>query len=262
MAKMLTRLLSASTAARIRGPVRNLFCPSKQPAEYQVRLAYPCDYDRVMGFMVETYFSSEPSLVNAGLASQLTPTLMHQMYSAIGGGMTIIIEDRHTNCVVGASVNVDMRREDVGKQEKLAASCAECKRVKDLLAFYAFCSRQCDPWRNYCVDRLFECAYVAVHPKHQGKGLAKRLVEESWVLARDTAYRLFRIDCTSSYTTRLAESFGWQCVFRMPYCRYIADGGEFVFTRIVPPHTEMRIFVDQLNHYDTYYPPTKKRSKS
>lgn len=171
-----------------------------QPPQYIIRLAYPCDYDRVMGFMTETYFRTEPSLVNAELSNQLSPTLAHQMYSNLNEGMTIIVEDKNSHgCIVGAAVNASMRRHNVDKQEKLAAACPECKRVKDLLGFYAFCSRQCDPWRNFCVDCLFECAYVAVHPEHRGRGLGKRLVEESWLLARDTAYRLFRIDCTSRF---------------------------------------------------------------
>lgn len=59
------------------------------------------------------------------------------------------------------------------------------------------------------------------------------------------------------YTGKIAEGFGWKCVYQMPYHRYL-DEGDFVFKCIQEPHTEMSVFVDRLNNYKTYYPPSKK----
>lgn len=171
---------------------------------FKVRNAYPCDYERLLQFMSDTYFRSEPSIVNIGLAAgPPDPTLLRMMHSSLHEGMSLLVEDKDKDCIVGAAVNVDLRREDIDKNLKLADSC-ECGRTRDLIRFYSFCSKQSDVWGAYCVDSVFECAHVAVHPEYHGKGIAKRLVQESWVLARDLAYRVFRIDASSRLARGLA----------------------------------------------------------
>ncbi|XP_008205729.1 uncharacterized protein LOC103316019 [Nasonia vitripennis] len=244
--------------------IRSITCRSKPRPQYKLRVAYPQDYSRLMRFMADTYFRSEPSIVNIGgnLSGQPNPTLVHLMDKSIREGMSLIAEDLvNGDCIVGAAVNVDSRPFDNEKNAKLAETCCERREARDLIEFSIFCSRQADLWNVYCIDSVFECAYLAVHPEHQGRGIARKLVEESWILARDMAYRLFRIDCSSRYTANIAESFGWKCIYSIPYRRYFNDG-RFIFTCVEEPHTEFRVFVDRLNHYKNYSPPTKRRSES
>ena len=139
---------------------------------------------------------SEPTITSIGLAGRICPTLIHLMDTNVREGMTIVVEELAGHCLVGAAVNIKSREAGHKKIGQLA-DCCECPQTRDLLEFYAFCSKQSDLWNVYCVDDVFECANVAVHPEHQGKGIAKRLVMDSWCLARDLAFRLFRIDCSS-----------------------------------------------------------------
>lgn len=158
-----------------------------------------------MRFMAEAYFPSEPSIVNVGgeLASRSSPDplLVHLVDEGISQNLSLIAEDRlNDDCIIGAAINLDSRPFDTENNARLAAAtgCCGCSQeARDLVEFYVFVSRQIDLWRAYCVDNVFECGYVAVHPEHQGQGIAKKLIEESWVLARDMAYRLFAINCTS-----------------------------------------------------------------
>uniref|UniRef100_A0ABD2VZX1 N-acetyltransferase domain-containing protein n=1 Tax=Trichogramma kaykai TaxID=54128 RepID=A0ABD2VZX1_9HYME len=232
-----------------------------QAPNYHLRIAYMSDYDAVMHFMADTFFKSEPSMVNIGLAQQdrPDPLLFHQMFEAVHNGLTIIALDRDTNCIVGAAVNVETTRNDVDEQERLADH-YDRGPGRDLVRFFCFLSRQADPWSRHDTQTVFECASVAVHPEHQGHGLARRLVQESWVLARDMAHRCFRIDASSIYTAKIADGFKWQEIYSYPYRRFFEDG-RFIFNHIKEPHTAIKIYTDRLDNCEDYYPPVLKCKK-
>ncbi|XP_043269186.1 arylalkylamine N-acetyltransferase 1-like [Venturia canescens] len=210
----------------------------------KTRIALPNDFRRVMELMCQAYFKKEPSLVNIGLASeeQPPPILLNLMYQQLREGMTIIAEDRE-NCIVGAAINAGSCP---WEPENLIEYAERCERgsVRDILKFYAYVTQAPQLWNKYCVLKIFDCASVAVDSKYLGMGIAKRLVKESWYLARDCGYQAFRIDCTSLYTAKIAEGFGWECVFAVSYRRYIDSGG-LVFKCIEEPHTEVRVFADR-----------------
>lgn len=169
-----------------------------QAPKYNIRIAYPPDYKRVFDFMVSTFMRTEPSTVNAGggLVEKPCPVMMKILLDEIRGGMTLLCEDFVTKEVAGAAVNIHGRYSDIEYQRSMA-QCCENPKARDVLNFFAWCSEEADPWNKLCVADLFECCCVAVGPSHARQGIAKRLVEESWILARDLDFRLFRIDASS-----------------------------------------------------------------
>ncbi|KAI4491169.1 hypothetical protein M0802_010390 [Mischocyttarus mexicanus] len=170
-------------------------CP-KSP-DYVTRLAMPIDYDNVISFMCETYFRQEPSMINIGISEDPPKTsMMNLTLDLIKHGMTIIAEnsDRY---IVGAAINICSCPWDPKKMMEYARRCEEEGPMQDLIEFFAYVSSKPDVWNRYCVHKVFECSNVAVDPEYREMGIAKKLIEESWILARDCSYRLFRIDCSS-----------------------------------------------------------------
>lgn len=219
----------------------------------------PNEYENVVDFLCETFYKEEPSVVNIGL-SEVPPSnaLLNMTLEQIKDGMTIIAVNPQ-NSIVGAAVNVGSCPWDSKKTVQYARCCEDEGPSRDLIEFFAYVSRVPNIWNRYCVLKVFECSILAVDPEYRGIGLARKLVEESWYLARDCNYRLFRIDCTSRYTAKIAEGFGWKKVCTIPYCRYVKNG-ESVFKYIEEPHTAVDVYVDHLGCCDEYTLPYKTRN--
>ena len=174
----------------------SIFLPYQVP-QYKLRVALPKDYVSVMEFMAVNYLQYEPSIVNIGkLFGPESRLLNRQIESNITKGMTLIVEDKTCDRIVGAAVNTDSVPEHI-ERSITQANCMETGLASDLVKFYAFCSSQANPWKIFNVNVLFECAYVAVDPEHQGRGVGRKLIIGSWLLGRDLGYPLFRIDCSS-----------------------------------------------------------------
>ncbi|EFN87382.1 hypothetical protein EAI_17575 [Harpegnathos saltator] len=74
-----------------------------------------------------------------------------------------------------------------------------CGPTCDVIEFRAYVSRKPNLWLRYRVLNIFECSWLATETSHCGQGIGRKLVSESWYLARDCGYRLFRTDCASSF---------------------------------------------------------------
>lgn len=136
-------------------------------------------------------------MVNIGLSEQEpAPSLLKLLYDELQEGMTIIAEDG--NCIVGAAVNAGSCPWDPDKFVEFAR-CCECGPTRDLIEFEAYVTCKPDLWERYCVLKIFECSYLAVRPDFRKQGIARKLVLDSWYLARDCGYRLFRVDCNNRW---------------------------------------------------------------
>ncbi|XP_070161403.1 uncharacterized protein [Polyergus mexicanus] len=223
---------------------------------YKTRLALPMDYDRIMTFMCDAFFKDDPVMVNIGLEEQEpAPSLLKMMYDELREGMTIIAEGED-NCIVGAAVNAGSCPWDPDKFVELAR-CCECGSTRDVIEFEAYVTRKPNLWERYCVLKIFECSYLAVGPDFRNQGIARKLVLDSWYLARDCGYRLFRVDCSNRYIAKIAEGFGWKQICTIPFNQYIKDG-KLVFKRIKEPHTEVKIYIDEVTFCKDYCPPYNK----
>ncbi|XP_050455437.1 uncharacterized protein LOC126853623 [Cataglyphis hispanica] len=222
----------------------------------KTRLALPMDYNRIMTFMCDAFFKDDPVMVNIGLHQQEpAPSLLKMMYDEIREGMTIIAEGED-NCIVGAAVNAGSCPWDPDKLVELAR-CCECGLARDVIEFEAYVSRKPNLWERYCVLKLFECSFLAVGADFRNQGIARKLVLDSWYLARDCGYRLFRVDCSNKYASRIAEHFGWKRVCTIPFDQYIKDG-KLVFKCIKEPHTEVDVYIDEVAFCKDYCPPYNK----
>ncbi|KAG7204722.1 hypothetical protein KM043_005136 [Ampulex compressa] len=235
-------------------------CPPQNKLLYKMRVALPPDYDRVLCFMNEAYYRHEPTMINLGLrGTEPSGALREIMHENVSEGMTIIAEDPQDR-ILGAAVNTGSCPWDPQRSVEFGRRCEEGP-ARDAIEFLAYVSSKPNVWERFCVLKVFECNNLAVAEEFRGRGIARRLLEESWCMARDCGYRLFRIDCTSRYTARIAEGFGWEKICTVPYCRYVRNG-ELVFKHIKEPHTEVNTYVDRLTYCKDYYPPYKKNTKA
>ncbi|XP_076665045.1 arylalkylamine N-acetyltransferase-like 2 [Andrena cerasifolii] len=232
---------------------RNLKIACSDGPAYTTRLALPPDYENVVDFMCEEYYKNEPTVVNIGLAGSEAPACWRQMlYYQVKEGMTIIAVNRD-HCIIGAALNCAGFPSD-GQRLYEYSMCCEPAPIRRIIEFFAYVAEKSNLWERYCVSRTFEQSSLAVHSEYRGQGIGTRLVEESWLLARDCGYPLFSIECNSKYCARISQNFGWEAVWSIPFGQYVRNG-ELVFKCVKEPHTICQVFIDHLTYYKTYRPP-------
>ncbi|CAK9825191.1 Arylalkylamine N-acetyltransferase 1 [Anthophora retusa] len=228
-------------------------CPNDKG--YTTRLALPPDYENVTDFMLESYYKYEPVFINMGMqGSEPSEIWRTILYRQVKGGLSIIAENRE-NCIIGAALNCITIKNDAEHIYDLARCCA-CGRDRDVIQFFGYVAETPKIFERYCVDVIFQQASLAVSHDFQGQGVARRLIQESWLLARDCGYRLFRWNCNNSYCARIAMGFGWTMAWCIPFSQYICNG-QVVFKHIQEPHTVCQVFVDYLRYCKTYCLPYK-----
>ena len=147
--------------------------------------------------MRDTFLKNDPACVYLGLPDPPHHLILNAFYERVKKGMTLIaVEEKH--CIVGASINCAVSSWDPIKDVQMA-DCYLPHPEKELVKFHAHISMAPQLWDKYCVSSIFDCTYVAVDPEWQKLGIARRLIEKSWYLARDCGFDIFRIDCTSRY---------------------------------------------------------------
>ncbi|XP_076231311.1 uncharacterized protein LOC143177324 [Calliopsis andreniformis] len=227
---------------------------------YTTRLVLPPDYENVVEFMCEAYYKHEPAVVNVGLGGTEPPLCIQQMMQEqLKEGYSIIAVD-NDHCIIGAAINAVALPSESARLYQFA-KCCEPPRVRQVIEFYAYVVEKSNLWERYCVDRIFQQSCVAVSCDHQGMGVARRLIEESWILARDCGFQLFCIECNSVYCARICEGFRWQSVWSIPFSQYVRNC-ELVFHNIKEPHTMCRVFVDDLTYSKTFTLPYRNTKKT
>ena len=86
---------------------------------------------------------------------------------------------------------------------------------------------------------------VAVHSKYQNQGIAKKLFEFSFELAKERNLKVVFADCTNIYTSKIAEKIGMEVVSNVTFDEYNKYLGTNLFASR-PPHNAIRTFVKKI----------------
>lgn len=67
-----------------------------------------------------------------------------------------------------------------------------------------------------------------------------------------------------SYSAKIAKNFGWECIYSLPYNRYVVDN-QTIFKNVKEPHIEVKVFIDLPKFYEEdslhYGEDSEKRKK-
>lgn len=98
---------------------------------------------------------------------------------------------------------------------------------------------------NLPVDQCFHIEIVGVHQEYRGQQIAKKLFESGFRLGKSKNYKLVSVDCTSVYSTRIAEKLEMEFVSSVTYDEFNSVLGKCAFVP-VPPHFYVKTFVKKL----------------
>jgi arylalkylamine N-acetyltransferase len=86
---------------------------------------------------------------------------------------------------------------------------------------------------------------VCVHPDYKRQNIATNLLEASFDLAKSIGFDLISVDCTSKFTSNIAEKLSMDLVSTVTYDEYNNYLGKRLFSPL-PPHTDIKTFVKAL----------------
>ncbi|KAE8745157.1 hypothetical protein FOCC_FOCC008223 [Frankliniella occidentalis] len=92
------------------------------------------------------------------------------------------------------------------------------------------------------VDKIFDIFILSVDGSWRGKGIAKKLLDQSREIAQSEQHRLMRVICTSYVSALIVSRLGYRCIDRLDYNDVVDRKGQRIFPT-PPPHDAAKTYV-------------------
>lgn len=208
-----------------------------------IRVAGESDSVDIMNFKSLYFHRSEPLELAHPEVGNIARNANY-ILQAIKNGIVLMASETSSNILVGILI-ADPIQPDEAEVLKLAASEVGEQRRADILNFLSYVEAKANICQRFNVPQSFHVHIVAVHPLYRGQRIASKLFESSIVIAKAKEFKLISVDCTSFYTTRIAESFAMDCISNVTYQEYNSFLGKCLFVPN-PPHMAIKTFAKRL----------------
>lgn len=111
----------------------------------------------------------------------------------------------------------------------------------DVFEFLSFISEKADLCTRMAVPRSLHIHILSVHLDYLRQGIAKKLFDSCMENGKVKHFPAISVDCTSFYTSKIAETFGLSCVSTVTYDEYNKHVGKILF-KPVDPHKEINTY--------------------
>lgn len=118
----------------------------------------------------------------------------------------------------------------------------EESKGRDIMDMLSFIEKKADICNRFKLINCLSVFIISVHKDHLRQGIAAKLFKFCMENAQAKGFEAVSVDCTSSFTARLAENCGMTLVSSVTYDDYNAFAGKVCF---VPcePHTEIKSYL-------------------
>lgn len=198
-------------------------------------------YGDVIRHLKNSFFADEPlnKAVNLCRKGEGHLELERHSLTTLASQLSIMATDDN-NQVVGVALNGVLKRGDVERaQGELNLSNDE--RFKKIFSFLYGANLKSKIF-ELGVDKLFEIRILSVDSNCRGQGLAKKLMQESEVVARSNGYQVMKADATGVISQRILAQQGFKILYEVRYNNGEEAEEENMASFIVePPHDALRI---------------------
>lgn len=211
-------------------------------SEIIFRVANKSEQEKVLQFLRKHFFSEEP--INN--AHPIKDESMEEEFilSLLPDGNIIFAVDSATNQIAGLAsfgeINERYSRESWEESETTSN-----RKWRDILRFMSFIESKSKFCERFGVTEALHLHGVAVDKAYRGRAIGKKLFQECFRIAASRNYKLVSADCTSIYSSHIAESVGMECVSTVTYDEYHDKVGDKIFHPILP-HDEIKSFVKRI----------------
>ncbi|PSN38899.1 hypothetical protein C0J52_20076 [Blattella germanica] len=212
--------------------------------QYRIIKATMEDRDKILDFLRQNFYNEEP--INAAMNNEsntLSKADEEHTLALLQEEISFLAVSNDEE-LIGICLSGLVTSKEAEDMEGLAETCG-CERFSKLLYFLSFVERQSNIWGKSGTSSGLSVQALAVTQAARGHGVGRALLEKTRELAKNEGYSLFRVDCSSYFSARLAEDIGMECIFSLPFSEYKDKDGCPIF-KVKTPNHNMKIYIQKL----------------
>lgn len=118
----------------------------------------------------------------------------------------------------------------------------DTSKGRDIMDLLTFVEKKADIADRFKLTKCLNIFILSVHQDHVRQGIAGKLFEFCFANGKAKGFEAISVDCTSYFTSRLAEKFEMSCVSTVTYEQYSKHVGKILFVPI-EPHTKIQTYL-------------------
>lgn len=218
---------------------------------YSIVRLFPADKERVVDFLVKTFFKDEPLNIAVGLLQegQRCHELEDYCTMPLSQGVSLAAVNE-ANEIVGVCINNINYKRGASSGPEEEEDCPHPK-FRHIMNFLKWLEKKNDLFSKFNnINKYLDISILSTDAEYRGQGIAKKLVYESIEYALDNDIGLVKADCTSHYSAKAMMRLGFSCVFNVSYDDYKGPEGQPVF-RPPAPHHGAEIYVLDVKQFQS-----------
>lgn len=206
--------------------------------DIKIKIAREVNLTEISDFLCSHFNPHEPiKKFHVRKDEVMDPQPMGLLRDCIGSQTTLMAYSgcKLVGVMIAGKIDSDVADKDLEYSEGLGPKGA------DIFELSSYLGEKSDVCNRLNVPYSLQFHILSVHTEHCRQGIAKKLFKFCVANGRSKNYPAFSVDATSSYTSKIAESFGMTCLSTVSYEEYNKHIGEKLF---VPTgqHTEIKTY--------------------
>jgi GNAT superfamily N-acetyltransferase len=203
-----------------------------------IRCAVANDAKQISDFICEHFNDSEPiQAFHYSKVAEMDPPPGDLIDECIAGETLLLaVQDEK---LVGVLIACEITS-DVGEKDLEYAKSFGPKGV-DVFELLSYISDKADVCNKLNVTSSHHIHILSVHQDHLSQGIATKLFAASVENGRAKNFPAVSVDCTSHFTSLIAEKFDMKCISSVTFDEYNKHLGKQLFIA-VEPHTEIKTY--------------------
>lgn len=206
----------------------------------EIRVATPVNFHEVSDFICEHFNGFEPiQMFYYRPELPMDPPPKDLLEDAIASQTLLLAYI--DNQLVGVLIASEITNEVADMDREYASSSGYGQKGTDVFNLLSYVGEKADLCNRLSISNSLHIHIISVHQNYLQRGLAKRLFFESVEQGRVKNFPAVSVDCTSSFTSRIAEACGMKCESTVTYDDYNEHVGEKLFIAC-EPHTTITTY--------------------
>lgn len=201
--------------------------------EITYRVANESDKSKIGKFLYDHFWPDEPTFKAAGIIPSEEEN--EDVLKCIDYGTCTIAEDQH-----GAVAGVRLAKVRVPSDIEKPAD-KPWTQLDKIFEFLRIIALDAKVFERYNVDKLLQSMLICVSRDFRGKGVGLKLYSENMELGRQLGYKVYVCDCTSTFSAKLCEKLGMECIAAWDFNKYLDENGEQLF-KPESVHDKLRVY--------------------
>ncbi|XP_013114044.2 arylalkylamine N-acetyltransferase-like 2 [Stomoxys calcitrans] len=158
----------------------------------------------------------------------------HEAYilSKMYQGYCLLAVDVGNNAILGVSISAPKGPDEAERLAEYASKAGPTKWGV-ILKLWERAERQSNVFKRHGVKKVLHMYVLAVDKSTRGENIGARLLSDLILLGKRLNYELLTGDCTSHYSSIMAQHFG-ECVNVIRFKDFVDDKGQPLFEAVSP----------------------------